>query len=209
MLKSKLARCGGALLLAGISLAAYADGPNPDEVYVNNIVHGGTGCPNGTVASDISEDAKAFTLLFDNFVAEAGPGLPRSASRKFCQLTVNLHVPQGWSYTLFDVTYSGFASLDAGTTGTEKSTYYFEGSPSESVTLETTNSGPYNSDFQISDSLGLSELVWSPCGVNRALNVKSSIQVTAAPGQSALITIDSIDGELIHRYGISWRRCDE
>jgi hypothetical protein len=207
MLRSKIARLGSALVVAGLSMAAYADGPNPNEVYVNNIVHAGTGCPIGSVASDISEDAKAFTLLFDNYLVEAGPGIPRGESRKFCQLTVNLHVPQGWSYTLFDVTYAGFANLDSGTSGTEKSTYYFEGNPSGGVTLASTIRGQFNSDYHIQDRLGIDALVWSPCGINRALNIKSAIQVDARPGQRALMTIDSIDGELRHIYGIAWRRC--
>jgi hypothetical protein len=207
MINTTIARLSTALMVAGLSLSAFADGPNPDEVYVNNIVHAGTGCPVGTVATDISEDAKAFTLLFDQYLVEAGPGIPLSESRKFCQVTLNLHVPQGWSFTIFDVTYAGFANLDAGTTGLERSTYYFQGSPSSGVTLTSTLRGRYNSDYRIQDRLGLDALIWSPCGVNRALNIKSAIQVNARSGQSAMMTIDSIDGQLKHRYGIQWRRC--
>jgi hypothetical protein len=207
MLRSKLAQLGVALLVSGMSASALADGPNPNEVTINNIVYGGTGCVQGSVAGDISTDAKAFTLLFDSYLVEAGPGIPRGNSRKFCQLTVNLQVPQGWSYTIFDVTYAGFANLDAGTSGTERSSYYFEGNPSGGVTLTSTLRGSYNRDYRIKDTLGISALVWSPCGVNRALNIKSAINVTASGNQSALMTIDSIDGELKHIYGLSWRRC--
>ncbi|MEZ4741625.1 MAG: DUF4360 domain-containing protein [Bdellovibrionota bacterium] len=208
--KNLISAVATSVLAGALSASAYAfvDGPNPNEVYVNNIVHAGTGCPIGSVATDISEDAKAFTILFDEYVAEAGPGIERSAGRKFCQLTVNLHVPQGWSYTIFDVNYAGFADLDRGTYGIQKSTYYFQGNrASNGVTLSTRLRGPYSDDYEIRDSLGLDALIWSPCGVNRALNIKTSVMTQASRNQSALMTIDSIDGELIHRYGIKWKRC--
>jgi hypothetical protein len=207
MKKLELARIG-LMMLFGVSPAlVYAQAPNPREVYVNNIIHAGTGCPANTVAGDISEDGKAFTLLFDMFAAEAGPGIPLSSGRKFCQLTVNLHVPQGWTYTLADVTYKGFASLDRGTSGVETSTYYFQGAPSTNVTLTTNLRGAKNTDYEIKDTVPISSLVWAPCGVNRALNIKTSVQVRATRGLQALMTIDSIDGELIHKYGIRWARC--
>jgi hypothetical protein len=189
------------------SLLALADGPNPREVYINNIVHGGTGCPQDTVAGDISEDGKAFTLLFDAFAAEAGPRIARSENRKFCQLTVNLHVPQGWSYTLIDVSYKGFASLDRGTQGVQSSTYYFQGAMGSRATLTSTLRGQMSDDYQIRDTVPLEALVWSPCGVNRALNIKASVQAKATGTKQALMTIDSIDGELTHIYRFSWRRC--
>lgn len=208
MFMNQLTKVTAAIFATSLSVSAFAQAPNPDEVYVNNIIHAGTGCPIGTVATDISEDAKAFTILFDEYLVEAGPDVPRSEGRKFCQLTINLHVPQGWSYTIFDVDYAGYADLDRGTQGVQKSTYYFQGNgPRSGVTLRTKLRGPFNDDYEINDRLGISALVWSPCGVNRALNIKTSLMARARRGKSALMTLDSIDGEMIHRYGIQWRRC--
>ncbi len=203
----------GMMAIAGLSMlissSSFAAGPNPNEVYVRNIVHAGTGCPSGTVAGDISADAKAFTLLFDEYVAEAGPGIDRREARKFCQLTVNLRVPQGWSYTLFKVDYAGFADLDRGTYGIQTSEYYFQGSSGRSnrAKFSTRLRGGFSGDYDASDDLGLEGLVWSPCGVNRALNIKTSVFVRARGSRSALMTLDSVDGELVHLYGIKWRRC--
>ena len=207
MFNFKLVKSGITALIGFSSITAVAQAPNPGEVYVNNIVHAGTGCPLNSVAGDISEDGKAFTLLFDSYAAEAGPGIARSESRKFCQLTVNLHVPQGWSYTLFDVGYRGFASLDRGTQGIQTSTYYFQGATGRQATLSSTIRGQYTNDYAINDRVALDALVWSPCGINRALNIKSAVQVRATGTQQALMTIDSIDGELRHIYGLQWKRC--
>ena len=207
MFINKLTQVGIATLFTFTSLSALADSPDPSEVYINNIVHGGTGCPIDTVAGDISEDGKAFTLLFDEYIVEAGPDIPRRDGRKSCQLTVNLHVPQGWSYSIFEVDYAGYAALDRGTSGEQSSTYYFQGTRGNKVKLATRLRGYMDDDYEISDRLGLSALVWSPCGVNRALNIKTALRVKARRGKSALMTLDSIDGEITHVYGFRWRRC--
>jgi hypothetical protein len=154
----------------------------------------------------MSDDAKAFTLLFDSYVAEAGPGMPLSLARKNCQIAVDLRFPQGWSYSIFTVDYRGYARLDPGTSGQQVSSYYFSGQ-SKTGNLRTTYYGPAERDYQIRDTLGIDALVWSPCGVNRALNMNTQVRVSATGRQRALMTIDSIDGELKHVYGIQWRRC--
>jgi hypothetical protein len=208
MKKSIVGCLTSTLFMSSLSLTSFAAGPNPSEVYVNHITYGGTGCPDGSVAQDISGDAKAFTVIFDKYLVEVGPGVPRENNRKFCQLTVDLHIPEGWSYTLFDVTYSGFASLDSGTSGIGNSTYYFEGAPSVSYPLEWSGAGPFSGNYRSKDTLAFNERVWAACGVNRALNIKSSLEVSARdPNASATVTIDTVDGELAHRYGIAWRRC--
>ena len=194
-------------MIAGLSATAMlAQAPNPNEVYIRNIVHAGTGCPAGTVAGNVAPYAQAFTLIFDQFLAEAGPGIPASRGRSFCQINLDLHIPQGWSYTLFRVDYRGFASLDSGTQGTQTASYYFQGN-SQTVNLRSVLRGYYNRDYTITDQLGIESLVWSPCGVDRSLNIKAGVAVQARGGNSALMTIDSVDGSFRQIYAFRWRRC--
>lgn len=194
--------CG---LAAVVSFAAYADGPDPNQISVNNLTYAGTGCPGGTVAMDISEDAQAFTLLFDQYVAEAGPGVLRSENRKFCQILINLHVPGGWSFSVMDIDYRGFAQLDAGTFGEQVSEYYFQGR--RGPAFMTQLRGPYNSDYIASDNIPVQDMVWSPCGEDRAMNIKTQVRANAMGSRRALMTVDSIDGELRQIYHLQWRRC--
>ena len=53
--------------------AAFADAPNPDEVYIKRLTYSGDGCASGTVASHVSSDAKAFTLVFERCLAHTRP----------------------------------------------------------------------------------------------------------------------------------------
>lgn len=191
--------------LLAVAGTAIAD-PNPSQVYIAGIAFAGSGCPAGSVSQMVSPDAKAFTLLFDSYIAEAGPGVALSQSRKNCQIAVDLRFPQGWSYTIFDVDYRGYAKLDPGTIGTQKTTYYFQGS-SQQISLQSNYTGPKDNDYHIHDTLGVSALVWSPCGATRAVNMNTQVRVSASGGRRALMTTDSIDGQLTHRYGIRWRRC--
>jgi hypothetical protein len=184
------------------------DAPNPNEVTIRNITYGGTGCPSNTVAASVSPDAKAFTLFFDQFVAQGGPGTTARDSYKVCNLSIDLRFPTGWTYSLVGVDYRGFAQLDPGVTGQQRSEYWIQGVSGRSIPLRSDIFGPYANDYRYSDRLGLTSVVWAPCGMTRALNVKASVAVVGANSRrSGLMTVDSIDGEVKHVYGIQWRRC--
>jgi hypothetical protein len=186
-------------------LPATADGPSANEVKINGVNYGGYGCPVGSVAADIEIDAKELNLYFDRFVVEASGNLPRNSNRQRCYLTINLYVPQGWSYALSKAKYFGFAVLDAGTSGGETSSYTFEGNTSSAASFTMSLTGPYAKDFQITDELALGALVWSPCGARRALNINTTKYVTAPAGKSALLTTEE---DLMHHiFTLSWRRC--
>ncbi len=194
-----------ALLPLTFASAALADAPG--YVRIRNISYAGSGCPAGTVSQNVAPDLLAFTLLFDSYIAQIGPGVALSESRKNCQLLIDLDFPSGWSYTVFTADYRGYASLQSGVSGQQISSYYFQGQ-SQTARLGTNFSGPMTRDFQIRDTLGLNAFVWSPCGAQRALNINSQIRLSSSNRTaSGLITTDSIDGEFKHIYGMQWRRC--
>jgi hypothetical protein len=201
---AKISAVVGVALCAGTAMAQDA---HPEYVKVRSISYAGSGCPAGSVAQNIAPDAKAFTLLFDQYVAEVGPGVPLTASRKNCAVAVDLDFPNGWSYSILDVDYRGFYELEAGVTAEQKSSYYFQGD-AKTAALTTTVRGPITKDYHIRDSLGLEALVWSPCHLSRALNINTQVRAAAASRFArGLITLDSIDGTLTHVYGLRWRRC--
>ena len=196
-----------ALLTLAMAPAALAQRPHPHQVYVRGITYGGSGCPAGTVAANVSFDASAFDLMFDSFVAEAGPGVPLSESRKVCTINLDLAVPQGWSYTVNSVQTRGFASLDAGTSATQMNRYYFQGSAS-TAPFRSTMYGPLARDYSFTDQLGLSNQVWSPCGASRSLNLAVEARVQASGGRRALLTVNEVDGGYSRRYFLAFKRCN-
>ncbi len=180
----------------------------PSYVRIRSISYNGSGCPVNSVAQNVADDKKAFTLLFSEFIAEAGPGIPLSATRRNCQLTIDMDFPQGYSYSIVTFDYRGYASLDRRVEATQKSSYYFQGQ-TPTASFSSTLRGVYDQDYQFRDTLGLSAVVWSPCGAQRALNINSQVRVNNRlnPQGSGIMTIDSIDGQVVHKYGIQWKRC--
>ncbi|WP_141732606.1 DUF4360 domain-containing protein [Oligoflexus tunisiensis] len=201
------------LLVLGAA-AAHAEERNPvpsEPITIKKIQYNGTGCPLGTVAKNISEDKTAFTLTFSEFVAEAGPGISLSAGRKNCVATLVLDVPAGWQYSIGSFYFRGFMALDKGIRAEHSASYFLEGQ-GKTGTFSSRQSGPYENDYVFNDNVGISSAVWSPCGVERALNINTSIRVSNTnsrqyPNAQGLITNDSIDGQITQVWGLTWRRC--
>ncbi|KAI5790591.1 secreted protein [Peziza echinospora] len=190
---------------AAVTLPAGLD---PAEVYIQSISYGGTGCPQGSVGTSLSNDRHTFTLIFDVYVATVGPGIAVAEGRKNCQINVNLHYPGGFQYSLFTADYRGFVELDAKVTGLQKATYYFAGSSAQAST-ETTFTGPISKDYLIHDEIPFSSTVWSPCGAVEALNINSQIRLdnTANKTANGYLTSDSIDGHVTFIVGVQWQAC--
>jgi hypothetical protein len=73
---------------------------------------GGSGCPKGTVTATISGDGQTVSLIFDNYVAQYGPGTKPADARKNCNVQMKLFYPQGWSYTVATTDFRGYIQQD-------------------------------------------------------------------------------------------------
>jgi hypothetical protein len=189
-----------------LTVVDTAAGPDPKQISITGITYGGTGCPQGTVSQQLNADKTAFTLLFDQYIAQMGPGLGFSGARKNCQINVALRIPQGWQYSVATVDYRGFMNLQAGVNAKQTASYYFQGSLA-TCRKETNFYGPAQRDYTLRDSFDVNTLVWSDCGAKANVNINSALFVTGPSGRSGIITTDSIDGKVKQIYGLSWRRC--
>lgn len=180
----------------------------PDYVRVRSISYAGSGCPAGSVAENVSLDKTAFTLIFDQYIAEAGPGVANNQKRKNCQINIDLAFPGGWSFTIADIDYRGYASLARGVKGVQKSTYYFQGDAHQ-VSAETLLRGPKDGDYHLRDELALVADIWSPCGASRSLNVHTQVKIdnTANSRGYGMLTVDSVDGTFQTILNLKWKRC--
>jgi hypothetical protein len=126
------------------------------QVTIKGVTYGGTGCPQGTMSSQISEDRTTVTLIFDSYIASIGPGISVTDSRKNCQLNVDIRYPGGFQYSILSADYRGYASLQQGISGTLKSTYYFAGQTAQVSFLSTDSSvGIYADDSIVQHAIRL------------------------------------------------------
>ncbi|WP_367323418.1 DUF4360 domain-containing protein [Streptomyces sp. HUAS ZL42] len=207
---------GGALAaLLATALPAHSapadafDDPPPDKIIIKVATVNGSGCPQGTTAVAVSEDNTAFTVTYSEYLAQVGGNSDPTAFRKNCQLNLVVHVPQGFTYAIASADYRGFAALQSGASGMQRASYYFQGS-SQTAFKNHPFSGPYNDNWQATDTTDWAQLVWAPCGVQRNFNINTELRVnagTSSPSKVSFMTMDSTDGDISTVYHMAWKTC--
>lgn len=187
-----------------LGLSAPADRPKPGEVIVNQITYTGTGCPLGSVADSLSEDDEVFTLLFDQFTVETGPTIDAKREKKNCRIVVDMRVPPGWTYTVARADFRGYANVEKGAVGEQRSNLYFR---DKGPVLTATFTGPVVKDYLVTNDVGPGEHPWQNCKKPLPLTIDTQILVRSPQKRRALLTVDSLDGRVKHKYRLRFRRC--
>ncbi len=158
-----------------VAAAAVADNPNAGEVQILGFQHQGTGCRPGSVASQLSPDGKALTLLFDDYVVDNSDS-PSGIAQKNCQVQLNLAKPPTWEYSLFCLDYRGYANLESGAQGFHTSAYAF--GSGQKIPLGGLNlSGPASQDYSHLVVLPLTQTAWSGCSQGGTANLGIDTQI--------------------------------
>ncbi|MEU9914923.1 DUF4360 domain-containing protein [Streptomyces sp. NPDC051001] len=203
-----------ALLTTALPAQGPSDGfedPPPDKIVIKVATVNGSGCPAGTTAVAVSEDNTAFTVTYSDYLAQAGGNSDPTAFRKNCQLNLIVHVPQGFTYAIASADYRGFAALQSGASATQRASYYFQGSP-DTASRTHPFSGPYNDNWQATDTTDWAQLVWAPCGVQRNFNINTELRVnagTSSASKVSFMTMDSTDGDISTVYHMAWKECPQ
>lgn len=174
-----------------------------DDVRLGTPEYNGTGCPTGTASVALSPDAKSLSILFDSFVVNTA-GV--DAARKNCNIAVPVHVPNGYSVSIFQIDYRGFNSLPSGAFSRFSAEYFFAGY--KGPKYEKNFYGPLADDFLIRNSLTGTAISWSNCGEDVILRTNPSLYVSS-PGQQAFSSVDSADITAGMIYNLVWRQCAE
>lgn len=172
----------------------------------------GNGCPQGTMSVVFAPDNLSFSVLFDQFIAEAG-GRQRRDNMS-CTVTVPVEVPAGMQMEITRVDYRGFAGLPAQAHGLLQSVIAFRGprgGDRDRLTLRYQFRGPLMDNYEIStDTLNdgpRDESELSPCGGDVQLRITSQLRLVTHAGEPASLTLDSIDGSANAIYYVNWRAC--
>lgn len=197
----------GLALVAGlVSTQSFAFGP--DSFKIKSLIQAGSGCPAGSVASNVSPDREAFTLLFDSYIAETGPGVPFANQRRNCQLNISFECPAGWSFAIVELDTRGYVSLDPAISGEQKTTFYFQGSANQG-SVSRTFYGPLDYDYNVRDEVAVTSRQWGRCGAAaRSLNINTQVRLNSTANRfgRGVMTVDSIDGSLTQMYRLVWQR---
>ncbi|MET9603384.1 DUF4360 domain-containing protein [Streptomyces sp. NPDC006459] len=181
----------------------------PERITIDLVNVNGSGCPAGSAQVAVSPDNTAFTVTYSQYLAQAGRGAKPTDFRKNCQIALNVHVPQGFTYAIAQADYRGFAHLERGATGLQRANYYFQGMP-QTTFVNHGLAGPMDDSWQNTDTTAVESLVFAPCGAQRYFNINTELRVNAGnsdPNKSSFISMDSTDASINTLYHFAWKKC--
>ena len=191
-------------LIAALTVSAGAFAQGLELGYPST---GGNGCPQGTVSANLSPDNTQLSILFDQFIAEAGPGSGKTIDRKSCNISIPVTVPNGYAVSVVAVDYRGFVGLPSRSARARFSAEYFFANQRGPL-LQRQFVGAQDTDYLIENDLLVTSLVWSACGASTNLRVNASIMLTNTDRRSdAIATVDSADISSGIIYQLQFRRC--
>ncbi|HET9241068.1 MAG TPA: DUF4360 domain-containing protein [Oligoflexus sp.] len=165
-------------LAAQLDLEARVPPGGGSALKLQSLVFNGSGCPQGVGArSQIQGDV--LWLIFPNeLTAESGPDSAPSQRRKNCIATLRF-APSLQSYAIESLAFGALASLPADADAKLNVSWFHEGQ-GQTASFAETLEGPWNDEWyaDFSQPFRPSELLWKPCGLERALNINSSVLVS-------------------------------
>lgn len=200
-----------AVSLLGSPIIIEPGDPVPDEqITIELVTVNGSGCPAGTAAVAVSPDNTAFTVTYSAYMALVGLGAATTDFRKNCQLALNVHVPQGFTYAVLQADYRGYGYLEKGASGVERANYYFQGTSPTTMASHTWN-GPLDDNWQATDISDVASVVWAPCGETRYFNINTELRVNRGTSDitktTSLMSMDSTDVDISTTYHFGWKPC--
>ncbi len=201
----------------------------PPLVAMSDPTYNGTGCPVGTVVSVLSPDQQVISILFNEFITQAGPGTGIRGDIKSCQIHIPLQIVNGsYQIMITQVDFRGLASLPLGANMHATGTYsitspdYPNIRPQSFSTKTNTIVGPVMDEYFFSvipiEGQGSGRIMdgsrfdtkWSACSNRLNLGIFSRLVLQNQNMQAdALASVDSIDTTVTPgiEYQIKWRRC--
>jgi len=194
------------LLLSFTMIASLWNPVFADDIQLGEPGYGGSGCPAGSAMATLSPDNKSLSIIFDEYLVEAGAVNRKRLARKNCSIAIPVHVPQGFSVSIIDVDYRGYVSLPRRAQARFSVEYFFAGI--RGPRFIKTFRGATDEDYTLSNKLGVNAMVWSKCGADVNLRVNSSMMVrVASTRDDALATVDSADFNAGIVYKLQWKKC--
>ena len=186
----------------------------------------GTGCPEGTASVALTDDKKTLSVLFDEYVVEAGENadvdpqnIRKGRTFKNCRVTIPLDVPAGFHVAVVQVDHRGFVSVPEGGKAAFASAVFFRSRNQNRrqarangtfVRRRMVFDGPTDEDYILSSQL--EQPMWSPCGQNVHLKINTRLWAQSnQSGDDVLATVDSVDvnaNDSKTVYHLLWQRCE-
>ena len=162
----------------------------------------GSGCPGGVTAS-LSYDSTSLSILYDNFLVEAGQNNLKFSETKQCEIEIPVQIPKGKMLKLVKVDLRGYLfASERGAKATVYSRYALKnGSKTiQGNTYSRNYQGPLDELFELSEDMGIP--YDQKCGgENFTISMRTALRAQVDNlDKSVLVSMDSTD--LTHQNSI-------
>ena len=218
-------------LLATFTGSAFGDegedNPVPPKytgVFIEDIGYEGAGCQAGTVSSQISNDHRIMSLLFNSFGLQVD-GRTTGEQSINCNIQVTVDVPPEYAVALSSVNLGGLLVLPKGAGGSLQSQYFMSGQASNNSINKTwfndeedwavesfyLSSGSSNEELAeeepSEEKLTKEELIFSNCGENAVIDINTQLNRFSHEGvMLGAVQVNSMANTLAIEY--EWRECE-
>lgn len=194
------------LIMALISISSVKAS---DGIYIDSVTYGGSGCKADEAWGILSPDQKVLSVLFDNFIVEAGDIVGTDHHRKNCNLKINVKVPQDKVVIIKKIDYRLYAMIPQRGKMQFKASYNMHvpalNYTSRTFTKQKTNMMAMDDELLIEQPM-VTALMKSKCGHDFSLNIDTQlIAQTNNLGEDAYVSLDSMDGGI--EYHIETQDC--
>lgn len=196
------------------------DRPAPSKVILSKPVYDGSGCPAGSAGVAMTTDNRAVSIVFSQFIIEAGANANRESTEKNCRMIIPIEAPQGFRMAVAQLDYRGFKALPNKARAKLVAVHRISHQLKKVVSPRTRSvqvfDGPNAEDFFMSATLeakpqNAANPIKNTCGGMYNLEIDASLFVKTNPtGEQAMITLDSIDGQIQDgsvAYHLEWEQC--
>lgn len=191
--------------------SAQVGGVQMQQPFLN-----GSGCPNGTVGATLTPDNKTLSLLFDNYVVQAGQSVGVKKNVKQCTILVPVTSPPGFQFTIVKLDYRGFNSIPVNGRTRYVTIYSFIDAQTgqemgKRIRRRFDFQGPLADNYVLSSDVAQKPF-WSKCGSQIQLRIDTrAVAVTNQNNEDVMGTIDSIDSAVgtSAEYHLLWQVCND
>jgi hypothetical protein len=173
----------------------------------------GNGCPEGTASAVFSPDGRVLSVLFDNFIAEAGVSTNKEYDQKDCVIRFPVTIAPDERLKIENAQFRGGMVLPTAPAWADLIAHFGWYSPvskmgpnfayRSKIWQDATNEDyTYDVDLEQPNDQGL----WSPCGVQDLIfemGARLRLHMFDAKGD-ALGSVDSIDATLAKERGVDF-----
>ncbi|MFC3988251.1 DUF4360 domain-containing protein [Actinoplanes siamensis] len=155
----------------------------------------GSGCPASSSVTTGVPDNTAFSVSFSQFKVTGG-------SYKNCNVVIEVSIPAGWTYSVYEVINRGYGVLGNSASGRITMNSWFTGFP-WTLRADQTVKGPYD-DFWQTDSTASAQ-IFAPCGASANLILNTTLRV-AGPTTSSM-ELFAQDARVSTTFLLKWKNC--